>query len=105
MATGYLPTDGSRWLNYVSGTTISGLPNPMTENGWLFKDRSTSNKTIWRFLKPLENGRYDEIRLNNHGNERTHYHIKKMIKLEDMPTMEEFKRSIAPELKKRLKKH
>lgn len=100
-----LPTDGSVWLNYVSGATVSyPMPSSMIENGWQFKDRSKRNKTIWQYLRPLDNGRYDEIRLDNHKREGVHYVIKIMIKKEEKPTKEQFISSIALELKKNIKK-
>lgn len=87
-------------IYYPVGTTVSGFPRSMIENGYQFRNRSTSNRIIWQYLKPLENGRYGEIRYDNHGKEGPHYIIKKMLKPEEKPTKEEFISSIGPELKK-----
>lgn len=89
----------------ISGTTVSTpMPNSMIENGWQFKDQSNDYRTIWQYKRPLDNGRYDEIRLNNHEKERLHYHIKIMISQEEKPTKEQFICSIAPQLKESVEK-
>lgn len=89
----------------VSVTTrATTLSSSMISNGWQFKDRSTDYRTIWQFTRPLDNGRYDEIRFNNHGKEGSHYLIKKMIRQEEKPTRERFIHSIAPELKNSIDK-
>jgi len=95
---------GSHYSNYVSG--ISGyVPSEMIQNGWQFHDHSKREKTIWQFLKTHKNGRYDEIRFDNHKDyeEKAHYHIKKMLDKEEKPTREEFIREIAPQINRNLR--
>ena len=89
----------------VSGTTLSGLiPPSMIENGWQFEDRSKRDDSVWQYIKPLEDGRYNQIRLNNHKHEGVHYHIKIMVKRGEKPTKKQFANAIGPELKKVVKK-
>lgn len=91
------------YVNHVSG--ISGLvPSSMTENGWQYKERSTPYRTVWQYIRPLENGRYDQIRLDEDEKEGVHLHIKIMMGEREKPTKEHFIRWIAPQLKKNVKK-
>lgn len=95
---------GSRYSNFVFG--ISGyLPSGMTQNGWQFYDRSTRDRTIWQYMRTLENGRRDQIRFNNHEDygERTHYHIKIMVGEGEKLTKEQFIHEIAPQIERSLK--
>jgi len=94
------PYEGS-----ISGTTQgTALPLSMKSNGWQFKDQSKAFRTIWQYIRPLDNGRYDQIRLNNHEKEGLHYHIKRMIRPKEKPTKEQFIHSVAPELKNSIEK-
>jgi hypothetical protein len=95
--------EGSQNNPSLVGTTATILPS-MTENGWRFGDWSNPVKTYWQFVKPLENGRYNEITLEEHKIEGVHIKLKIMLKKEEKPTKEQFINLIAPQLRNGVKK-
>jgi hypothetical protein len=102
---GHPSMSGSHYSNYVSG--ISGYDaSRMEQNGWKFHDRSRRDVVVWQFVRTLENGRHDEIRLNHHEDyaERNHYHVKIMINGKERPTKEQFVREIAPKINRSMKR-
>lgn len=98
--------EGSVWpaSSGLTGITISGLsiPKSLLNNGWRPYNHSKPEKTIFQLRKRLPNGRYDEIRLDNHyDKEGVHILVKRMLTLEEKPTKEQFFGKIAPELAKK----